>query len=61
MVLSVFNSYKSLFSILTNMAIIFEPVLEISNNVVCMTNKGSDQPAHMRRLVRAFTGHINIL
>ena len=24
-----------------------EPVHEISNNVVCVTSKGSDQPAHM--------------
>ena len=26
----------------------------ISNNVVCVTSKGSDQPAHMRSLIRAF-------
>ena len=30
-----------------------EPVHEISNNVVCATSKGSDQPAHMRSLIRA--------
>ena len=33
---------------------IFEPRHEISNNVVCATSKGSDQPAHTRSLIRAF-------
>ena len=32
---------------------IFEPGHEISNNEVCATSKGSDQPAHMRSLIRA--------
>ena len=27
---------------------------EISNNVVCLMSKGSDQPVHMRSLIRAF-------
>ena len=27
---------------------------EIYNNVVCATSKGSDQPGHTRRLIRAF-------
>ena len=27
---------------------------EISNNVVCATSKASDQPAHLRSLIRAF-------
>ena len=31
-----------------------EPVHEISNNVVCATGKASDQPAHVRSLIRAF-------
>ena len=31
-----------------------EPQHEISNNVVCATSKASDQPAHMRSLIRAF-------
>ena len=31
----------------------FEPVHEISNNAVCVTSKASDQPAHMRGLIRA--------
>ena len=34
--------------------IINEPRHEISNNVVCATSKGSDQPAHMCSLIRAF-------
>ena len=34
---------------------------EISNNIVCVTSKGSDQPAHMRSLIRAFACHLNIL
>ena len=33
---------------------IYEPRHEIWNNVVCATNKGSEQPAHMRSLIRAF-------
>ena len=32
----------------------FEPRHEISNNVVCATSKGSDQPAHTCSLIRAF-------
>ena len=41
--------------------IIIEPWHEISNNVVCATNKGSDQPAHTCRLLRAFASRLNIL
>ena len=33
---------------------------EISNNVVCATSKGSDQPAHMRSLIRVFASRLNI-
>ena len=33
----------------------------ISNNVVCETSKVSDQPAHMRSLIRAFASRLNIL
>ena len=36
-----------------------EPVHEISNNVVCATNKASDQPAHMRSLIRAFASRLS--
>ena len=38
-----------------------EPLHEISNNVVCATNKGSDQPVYMRSLIRAFASRLNIL
>ena len=38
-----------------------EPRHEISNNVVCEVNKGSDQPAHMRSLIRASASRLNIL
>ena len=38
-----------------------EPQHEISNNVVCATSKASDQPAHMRSLIRAFASRFNIL
>ena len=38
-----------------------EPVHEISNNVTCATSKVSDQPAHMRSLIRAFAGRLGIL
>ena len=37
------------------------PRHEISNNVVCTTSKGSDQPVHTRRLIRAFASRLNIL
>ena len=40
---------------------IHEPRLEISNNVVCATSKGSDQPAHTRSLIRAFASRLIIL
>ena len=39
----------------------YEPVHEISNNVVCATSKDSDQPAHMRSLIRAFASRLSIL
>ena len=40
---------------------IYEPVHEISNNSVCATSKASDQPAHMRSLIRAFISSLSIL
>ena len=40
---------------------IYEPWHEITNYVVCETSKGSDQPAHMRSLVRALASRLNIL
>ena len=41
--------------------VLIEPVHEISNNVVCATNKDSDQSAHMRSLIRAFACRLSIL
>ena len=38
-----------------------EPWHGISNNVVCATSKASDQPAHTRRLIRAFASRLTIL
>ena len=38
----------------------FEPQHEITNNVVCATNKASDQPAHTRSLIRVFATRLNI-
>ena len=43
------------------MSLLFEQVHEISNNVVCATSKGSDQPAHMRSLIRTFARRLNVL
>ena len=34
---------------------------EISNNVVCVTSKTSNQPAHMPSLIRVFASRMNIL
>ena len=42
-------------------ALIYEPVHEISDNVVCATSKASDQPAHTRSLIRAFASRLSIL
>ena len=39
----------------------FEPVHEISNNVVCVTSKASDQPAHTGSLIRAIADRLTIL
>ena len=39
----------------------YEPWHEISNNLVCATSKGSDQPAHTRSLIRAFASRLSIL
>ena len=41
--------------------VIIELRHEISKNVVYVTNNGSDQPAHMRSLIRAFASRLNIL
>ena len=34
---------------------------EISDNVVCATNKASDQPAHTRSLTRAYAIRLTII
>ena len=39
----------------------YEPRHEISNNVVCATSKGSDQPAHTHSLIKAFASRFHIL
>ena len=38
---------------------IFEPQHEIFNNVVCVTSKASDQPAHTRSLIRAYASRFS--
>ena len=38
----------------------FKPQHEISNNVVCVTSKGPDHPAHTHSLVRVFASPLNI-
>ena len=48
-------------SAVANAIDIYEPVHEISNNVVCATSKASDQPAHKRSLIRAFANRLSIL
>ena len=40
---------------------IYEPGLEISNNVLYATSKASDKTAHMGSLIRAFASLLNIL
>ena len=40
---------------------IYEPRHEIYNNVVYVTSKASDQPAHTRSLIRAFASRLNNL
>ena len=37
-----------------------EPWHGISNNVVCETSKASDQPEHMRSLIRAFASRCSL-
>ena len=49
LILSVFVSFK------------IEPWCGISNNVICATSEASDQPAHKRRLIRAFASRLSVL
>ena len=45
----------------TEYAAITEQWYDISNNVVCVTSKASDQPAHTRSLIRAYASRLNII
>ena len=58
-------SYSDLANVKTEKNVIssllYEPVHDISNNLVCATSKGSDQPAHTRSLIRAFASRLSIL
>ena len=45
----------------TNDGNVNEPRHEITNNVVCATSKGSDQPAQTPSLIRAFSCRLSIL
>ena len=47
--------------IVTDLVSLNEPRHEISNNVVCVTSKAADQPAHTLLLIRAFASRLNIL
>ena len=50
------------FQVLTGVYIfLYEPVHEVSNNVVCVTSKAPDQPANTRSLIRAFASRLSIL
>ena len=53
--------YTSWNLLLDDIYYIYEPVHEISNKVVCATNKASDQPAHRCNLIRAFACRLHIL
>ena len=52
---------SKMFVLLSPGLMIYEPVHEISNNVVCATSKASDQSAHTRSLIRAFASRLSIL
>ena len=56
-----FDVPHNAYIVFTFFVLIFEPVHEISNNVVCATSKASDQPVHTRSLIRAFASHLSIL
>ena len=57
----ILRSYEKLNLTLVFYIIEFEPVHEISNNLVGATSKASDQPAHTRSLIRAFASRLSIL
>ena len=49
------------FNMFLFVSLTFKSRHEIPKNVVCATNKASDQPAHTRCLIRAFASRLNIL
>ena len=59
LIISCYNMHFNPFLTKTGLIIIDNarmPWHEISNNVVCVISKSSDQPAHMRSLIRAIAG-----
>ena len=55
-----FNTYQCVMALLKQTCA-YEPRHEITNNVVCVTIKASDQPAHLHSLIRAFASRLNIV
>ena len=55
------NNYNFTLKTMIYNVSIYEPRHEISNNMVCVTSKASDQSAHMRSLIRAFASRLNII
>ena len=58
---SISEMFMVVLNLLLSIVVTYEPRHEISNNVVCATSKASDQPAHMRSLIRAFASRLHIL
>ena len=59
--ISLQNWEFSTVKIRSRVSITYEPQHEISNNVVWLTSKGSDQPVHKHSLIGAFASRLNIL
>ena len=59
-ILRICDKYQNLMHWLKKVHV-YEPVHEISNNVVCAIRKASDKPAHTRSLIRAFASRLSIL
>ena len=57
---SVLNQFEKVTAV-KGLFFIFQPVHEISNNVVCATSRASDQPMHTCSLIRAFVSRLSIL
>ena len=56
-----FSAEEKIKTINMGLHMIIEPRHGVSNNVVCTTSKASDQPTHMRSLIRAFSSRLIIL